>query len=181
MLWYELQRISKKKHWSYLFNVTQSSWRFRPFAIRAGHNRKDAFNYNTNFLGEYLKQNLPSLVLIEFSWKSVVFPKSNLTRHHIPLAADDFLPFVWTTKSLLWCPFRCVEWWRPHQSLQPSFTALSSRVICMFRWFRLSFFRKTRLEQFVYYLLCGKTCVLLWATIRPDFTEHFTSTFCNRD
>ena len=47
----------------------------------------------TQILGEYLKQNLPSLVLIEFSWKSVVFPKSNLTRHHIPLAADDFLPY----------------------------------------------------------------------------------------
>ena len=26
-----------------------------------------------------------------------------------------------------------------------------------------------------------KTCVFLWATIRPDFTEHFTSTFCIRD
>ena len=43
------------------------------------------------------------------------------------------------------------------------------------------FIRKTRLEQFVYYLSCEKTCVFLWATIRPDFTEHFTSTFCIRD
>ena len=177
MLWYELQRISKKKHWSYLFNVTQSSWRFRPFAIRAGHNRKDAFNYNTNFLGEYLKQNLPSLVLIEFSWKSVVFPKSNLTRHHIPLAADDFLPFVWTTKSLLWCPFRCVEWWshishcdRVLRLCNLEKSSCSGELGCRS-------FVKTRFEQFVFYLSSEKTCAFLYATIRPDFTEHFTCTF----
>ena len=36
------------------------------------------------------------------------------------------IAFEWTTKRLLWCPFQCVEWWRPHQSLQPSFMALSS-------------------------------------------------------
>ena len=32
---------------------------------------------------------------------------------------------------------------RPHQSLQPSVTALSSRAIFMFRWIRLSFIHKT--------------------------------------
>ena len=56
--------------------------------------------------------------------------------------------FEWTTKRFLWCPFQCVEWWRPHQSLQPSFMALSSRAIFMFRWIRLSVTRKTHLEQF---------------------------------
>ena len=58
------------------------------------------------------------------------------------------IAFEWTTKRLLWCPFQCVEWWRPHQSLQPSFMALSSRAIFMFRWIRLSVTRKTHLEQF---------------------------------
>ena len=56
--------------------------------------------------------------------------------------------FEWTTKRFLWCPFQCIEWWRPHQSLQPSFMALSSRAIFMFRWIRLSVTRKTHLEQF---------------------------------
>ena len=56
--------------------------------------------------------------------------------------------------------------------LQPSFAALSSRAIFMFR---LPFIhKKTRLEQFVFSLSCEKTCVFLWATIRPNFTEHFT-------
>ena len=32
---------------------------------------------------------------------------------------------------------------RPHQSVQPSVTALSSRAIFMFRWIRLSFLHKT--------------------------------------
>ena len=32
---------------------------------------------------------------------------------------------------------------RPHQSVQPSVTALSSRAIFMFRWIRLSFIHKT--------------------------------------
>ena len=58
------------------------------------------------------------------------------------------IAFEWTTKRFLWCPFQCVEWWRPHQSLQPSFMALSSRAIFMFRWIRLSVTRKTHLEQF---------------------------------
>ena len=49
-------------------------------------------------------------------------------------------PFDWKNKSLLWYSFRCG---RPHQSLQPSVTALSSRAIFMFRWIRLSFIHKT--------------------------------------
>ena len=49
-------------------------------------------------------------------------------------------PFDWKNKSLLWYSFRCG---RPHQSLQPSVTALSSRAIFMFRWIRLSFIHRT--------------------------------------
>ena len=33
-------------------------------------------------------------------------------------------------------------------------------------------FVKTRFEQFVFYLSSEKTCAFLYATIRPDFTEH---------
>ena len=51
-------------------------------------------------------------------------------------------PFEWKNKSLLWHPFRYVSG-RPHQSLQPSFMALSSRAIFKFRWIRLSFIHKT--------------------------------------
>ena len=46
------------------------------------------FNYNTQIVREYLKQNWPSLILVEFSWRSIVFPKlTDVTYHHIPLAA----------------------------------------------------------------------------------------------
>ena len=33
-------------------------------------------------------------------------------------------------------------------------------------------------EQFVPELAWEKSCVLLWATIRPDFTKYFTFRFC---
>ena len=59
---------------------------------------------------------------------------------------------------------------RPHQSLQPSFTALSFRAIFM-----------SCLGQFVFYLSCEITFVFLWATIGPNFTEHFTFRFCIRN
>ena len=72
------------------------------------------------------------------AWRSSVKQASETTS----------IAFEWTTKRLLWCPFQCVEWWRPHQLLQPSFMALSSRAIFMFRWIRLSVTRKTHLEQF---------------------------------
>ena len=91
--WYEMnfKEKLKKSHWSYLFNVTQiKHLRLRPIAIQAGHNWEDAFNYNTEVLREYLKQNWPSLGLIEFPQWSIVFIKLNLTYHHIPLATNDF-------------------------------------------------------------------------------------------
>ena len=49
---------------------------------------------------------------------------------------------------------------RPHQSLQPSFAALSSRAIFMFRWIRLSFIQKTlALNSLFSTLSCEKTRV----------------------
>ena len=44
-----------------------------------------------------------------------------------------------------------------------------------------SLMKKTRLEQFVFYLLCEKTCVFLSATIRLKFTEHFNFRFWIRN
>ena len=71
---------------------------------------------------------------------------------------------------------------KSHQSLQPSFAALSSRAIFMFRWIRLSFIQKTlALNSLFSTLSCEKTRVFLWAIIRLKFTEHFTSRFCIRD
>ena len=68
------------------------------------------------------------------------------------------------------------------KSLQPSFAALSSRAIFMFRWIRLSFIQKTlALNSLFSTLSCEKTRVFLWAIIRLKFTEHFTSRFCIGD
>ena len=46
-------------------------------------------------------------------------------------------------KRLLWCPFRCYEW-RAGSFTAAEFTALSSWVIFMFLWIRLSFIHKTQ-------------------------------------
>ena len=59
---------------------------------------------------------------------------------------------------------------RPHRSQKPSFSALSPRV---FLRIRLSFIRKTHVLRLVFLLTGNKTCVFLWATIRPGFVEHF--------
>ena len=69
-----------------------------------------------------------------------------------------------------------------HQSLWPSFAALSSRAIFMFRLIRLSFIQKTfALNSLFSTFSCEKTRVFLWAIIRLKFAEHFTSRFCLRD
>ena len=71
---------------------------------------------------------------------------------------------------------------KSHQSLQPSFAAVSSRAISMFRWIRLSLIQKTvALNNLFSTLSCEKIRVFLWAIIRLKFTEHFTLRFCRRD
>ena len=71
---------------------------------------------------------------------------------------------------------------KSHQSLQPSFAALSSRAIFMFQWARLSFIRKTlALNSLFSTLSCEKPRVFSWAIIRLKFTQHFTVRFCIRD
>ena len=74
-----------------------------PFAIRAVHKWEVAFNYNTQIVREYLKQNWSSLILVEFSWRSIVFPKlTDVTYHHIPLAAKKtgFYRLLWNNKTM---------------------------------------------------------------------------------
>ena len=84
-------------------------------------------------------------------------------------------------KSLLWYPFKCVEW-KVTSVIGPSFAALSSQAIFMFRWIRLSLIQKTlALNSLFSTLSCEKTRVFLWAIIRLKFTEHFTLRFCIRD
>ena len=63
---------------------------------------------------------------------------------------------------------------RPHQSLQPSFMALSSWTIFMFpAEFGCRSFIKHSLWAVCFYQSCEKTCVFLWATIRPNFAERW--------
>ena len=60
---------------------------------------------------------------------------------------------------------------RPHQSQQPSFTALSSREIPKVR---LSFSHNTNALSSLFSNCHLKNLCVLWATILRDFTEHFT-------
>ena len=67
---------------------------------------------------------------------------------------------------------------RPRRSQQRSITALSLQAIFMFLWIRLSFILNTQALCSLFSKCHGKkTCAFLWATIRPDFTEHFTFRF----
>ena len=63
---------------------------------------------------------------------------------------------------------------RPHQSLQRSFKALSSRAIFMFRWFRLLFTHKTHALSNMFPRCHVKKLAFLWVTVWPDFSGHFT-------
>ena len=67
---------------------------------------------------------------------------------------------------------------RPHQSLQPSFKALSTRAIFMFRWIRRSFIHKTLTLKSLF-STCYVTKDLRVSTISPNITEHFTFRFWN--
>ena len=59
-----------------------------------------------------------------------------------------------------------------NKSLQPRFTALSFRSIFMSWWVRLSFIHKTLdLNSFFFFFSYEISCVFLWATIGPNFTE----------
>ena len=71
------------------------------------------------------------------------------------------------------CELALLSFPMPHQSLQPSFTALSSRAIFMFRWVRLSLIHKTLVLNSLFSHFPMKKLVL-WTKIRPDFTEHST-------
>ena len=59
---------------------------------------------------------------------------------------------------------------RPHQSLQPSFRALSSRAIFMFP--------VNSVEKVCFRLVMWKNLHVLSATLRLKFTEHFNFRFC---
>ena len=62
---------------------------------------------------------------------------------------------------------------RPHQSLQRSFKALSSRAMFMFRWFRLLFTHKTHALSNMFPRCHVKKLAFLWVTVWPDFSGHF--------
>ena len=87
----------------------------------------------------------------------------SLLTHHGDLRSSQWskpqelhrLPFGWKNKSL-----------------QPRFTALSFRSIFMSWWVRLSFIDKTlALNSFFFFFSYEISCVFLWATIGPNFTE----------
>ena len=89
-------------------------------------------------------------------------------------------PFEWTTRSLLWYPFRFVEW-KAKSVTTAEFTGdltLVTGAIFMFLWIQLSLIHITHALSNLFLLLSSKkTCVLLWATVRLDFTEYFNFRF----
>ena len=86
------------------------------------------------------------------------------------------IAFEWTTKRFLWCPFQCVEWWRPHQSLQPSFMALSSEQSSCSVEFGCRSLVKLTLSSFT--ALPSSVCLLfvMWKNLRV-FVSHNSAGF----
>ena len=128
------------------------------------HSNHDGFWANTIMLKSIAAQSSWRSPVITASLKNYIGrPSSEKIR-----ACSDILSDALSGKS--------------HLSLQPSFAALSSRAIFMFRWIRLSFIQKTLVLNSLFSTLsCEKTRVFRWAIIRLKFTEHFTSRFCIRD
>ena len=130
---------------------------------------------HTNHDGVWANMTMLKFVAARSSWRSPVITvkqPSETTSAALRVkkirACSDILSDALSGKS--------------HLSLQPSFAALSSRAIFMFRWIRLSFIQNTlALNSLFSTLTCEKTRVFLWATIRLKFTEHFTSRFYIRD
>ena len=90
-------------------------------------------------------------------------------------------PFEWKNKSLLWYPFRCVEWKVTSVTAAEFCGAVIPSDLHVPVNSAVVHSKNTRLEQFVFYLVMWKTRVFLWAIIRLKFTENFTSRFCIRD
>ena len=109
------------------------------------------------------KNNLRSFKRSDFEHNNISRPSSEQPRAYTDILSDALSG-------------------RPHQSLKPSFTALSSREISLFLWIPLSSIHKT-LPWAVYFLaaMWKDDRVFLWASIRPDFKEYFTFRFCIRD
>ena len=109
--------------------------------------------------------------------------------HHGDLRSSQWIkpqellrpPFKWKNKSLLWYPFRCVEW-KVTSVIAAEFcdavipsdlhVPVNSAVVHS---------KTLALNSLFSTLSCEKTRVFLWAIIRLKFTEHFTSRFCIRD
>ena len=89
-------------------------------------------------------------------------------------------PFEWKNKSLLWYPFRCVEWKATSVTATECHDCHPDRSLCSDEFGCRSFIKYSPWTV-CFLLVLGKTCVFLWATILPSFTEHFTFRFCIGD
>ena len=89
--------------------------------------------------------------------------------------------FEWTTKSLLWYPYRCVDQKATSVTAAEFFCAVISSNLYVPANSAVVHSWNTRFEQFFYHLSFKKSCVFLWFSIQPDFSEHFSLKFCTSD
>ena len=90
-------------------------------------------------------------------------------------------PFEWKNKSLLWYPFRCVEWKVTSVTAAEFCGAVIPSDLHVPVNSAVVHSKTLALNSLFSTLSCEKTRVFLWAIIRLKFTEHFTSRFCIRD
>ena len=91
------------------------------------------------------------------------------------------LPFEWKNKSLLWYPFRCVEWKVTSVTAAEFCGAVIPSDLHVPVNSAVVHSKTLALNSLFSTLSCEKTRMFLWAIIRLKFTEHFTSRFCIRD
>ena len=85
--------------------------------------------------------------------------------------------FEWTTKSLLWYPYRCVDQKATSVTAAEFYGAVISSNLYVPANSAVVHSWNTRFEQFFYHLSFKKSCVFLWFSIQPDFSEHFSLKF----
>ena len=107
------------------------------------------------------------------SWRSPVFEVKPQKLHRPP--------FEWKNRSLLWYPFRCVEWKVTSVTAAEFCGAVIPSDLHVPVNSAVVHSKTLALNSLFSTLSCEKTRVFLWAMIRLKFTEHFTSRFCIRD
>ena len=121
---------------------------------------------HSNHDGVWANMIMLKSIAARSSWRSPVIAVKQAQKLHRP-------PFEWKNKSLLWYPFRCVEWKVTSVTAAEFCRAVIPRDLHVPMNSAVIHSKNTRLEQFVIYLV-------MWKNSRV-FMNHNYCYYCIRD